>query len=375
MLTLIFIITLVYLALIGSFAYGFDKVHEHSLQEEEPVTKFSVIIPFRNEAQHLKHLIDSMANLNYPKSHFELLLINDESDDGSAEIISGLKKKYSALNLTIINNQRLTRSPKKDAITLGNKLAKYEWIVTSDADCVMPKYWLDVYDSYVRRYQPNLMTGPVVFNNGNRFIERFQILDLLSLQGATMGSFGIGKPFMCNGANIAYSKSFFEQVNGYEGNSNMASGDDVFLLEKALKLNKNQVHYIKNNLITVRTSAETSFNALVAQRVRWASKTANYNSIFGKLTGLVVILMNTLLLLLPLFFLIGFISLKSLAYTFLIKTLIDFLLIYKSARFLEQEHVLISYLSSCFLYPIFCTYVAILSVFTDYKWKGRKYSK
>ena len=68
MLTLIFIITLVYLALIGSFVYGFDKVHEYSLQEEEPVTKFSVIIPFRNEAQHLKHLIDSMANLNYPKS-------------------------------------------------------------------------------------------------------------------------------------------------------------------------------------------------------------------------------------------------------------------------------------------------------------------
>jgi hypothetical protein len=54
----------------------------------------------------------------------------------------------------------------------------------------------------------------------------------LSLQGATIGSFGIGKGFMCNGANLAYKKSLFQELNGFQGNDTIASGDDVFLLQK-----------------------------------------------------------------------------------------------------------------------------------------------
>jgi hypothetical protein len=59
----------------------------------------------------------------------------------------------------------------------------------------------------------------------------FQQLDLVSLQGATIGSFGIGKGFMCNGANLAYKKSLFQELNGFR-NDTIASGDDVFLLQK-----------------------------------------------------------------------------------------------------------------------------------------------
>lgn len=375
MLLIIFIITAIYLCFIGSFIYGFDKVTTFNLSDEKPITKFSLIIPFRNEADHLENLIISISHLSYPRSHFEVLLIDDDSEDRSVQIIRSLLNKIKTLDVTIISNERHTNSPKKDALTLGINKAKYNWIVTSDADCIVPKYWLDVFDNFIQYRAPNFIMGPVIYHNGNRFLDRFQILDLLSLQGASIGSFGIGRPIMCNGANLAYSKSFFEKVNGFEGNSNIASGDDVFLLQKAISEGKNKVHYIKNNLVTVKTGTESNFKALVNQRVRWASKTSNYKSIFGKLTGAIVFLMNATILCLPLFVLIDLITIKSFLYTFVIKIMIDFLLIYKSARFLEQESFLVSFLSSSILYPFFCTYVAIISVFSEYKWKDRHYSK
>ena len=77
----------------------------------------------------------------------------------------------------------------------------------------------------------------------------FQQLDFLSLQGATIGSFGIKKPFMCNGANFAYTKAFFKELNGFEGNENIASGDDVFLLQKAIQRDKNDVDFLKSKSI------------------------------------------------------------------------------------------------------------------------------
>ncbi len=375
MLLIIFIIIAIYLGLIGSFVYGFDKVLVFKVFDDAPKTKFSMIIPFRNEATHLEALINSIAELNYPKTHFEVLMIDDDSEDTSVELIKALKSKHSALNLSVLKNERKTNAPKKDAITVGVKHAKSAWIVTTDADCLLPKYWLDIYDNFIGHHSPNLVTGPVIYHNGNRFIDRFQILDLLSLQGVTIGSFGIGRPMMCNGANLAYSKSLFNEVKGFDGNTHIASGDDVFMLEKALKHDKDKVHYIKNNLLTVKTTTESNLSDLLKQRVRWASKTSNYNSLFGKLTGLIVILMNALILCLPLFYFVGFISAKSLLYTFVIKVLIDFLLIYKSARFLEQDQFITSFITSSFIYPFFSTYVAVLSVFRDYKWKGRHYSK
>jgi hypothetical protein len=66
-------------------------------------------------------------------------------------------------------------------------------------------------------------------------LDHFQQLDLTSLQGATIGSFGLNKAFMCNGANFAYTKSLFEKLNGFDGNNKIASGDDVFLLQKAVE--------------------------------------------------------------------------------------------------------------------------------------------
>ena len=375
------IITLLYLFLIGSFAFGIDKVSIFKLEDLASKTPFSIIIPFRNEAEHLPALLKSIEKLNYPKHLFEIVFVDDASEDNSSEIIQKIldkkpsKENATQTNISVIKNERKTNSPKKDAITLAIKRVKHEWIITTDADCELPKFWLDVFDEYIQKTNAKCIVAPVTYKPANTFLNRFQLLDLLSLQGATIGGFGIKKPFLCNGANFGYQKKLFEALNGFDGNSNIASGDDIFLLEKIVKNDSESLHYLKCEHAIVKTQSESTWKNLISQRLRWAAKTTAYNNTFGKLTGFIVLLMNALVIITGLLTIITNFNFKICLYILFIKLNIDFFLIYKTATFFNQKEVLKSFIFSFFLYPFFSVYIAFCSTFKNYKWKGRTFKK
>lgn len=377
-MTLFIIITVIsYLLLISWFIYGFEKVKPIRLLNLDSKTRFSIIIPFRNEAKNLPQLLESIKNLKYPKHLFEVILVDDFSEDDSVTTINATLTKGLSKNIdySIVNNIITSNSPKKDAITQAIKKSKYEWIITTDADCILPPYWLDSFDEIIQKNNLKCIAAPVTYEIEPDFLNRFQVLDLLSLQGATIGAFGIKRPFLCNGANFAYDKTSFLEVKGFEGNNKIASGDDIFLLEKMTKLYPNQVAYLKCEQAIVTTKSQNSWQELIAQRIRWAAKTSSYNSWFGKLTGLIVFLMNITILVS--LFLVSFdlLKLNMLIYIVFIKFNIDVLLMYKSATFFNQKEVLRSVLFSFLLYPFFSTYVAFLSLFKGYNWKNRNYKK
>ena len=372
MIMLGFFITILYLILLAGFVLGFDKVKEFKLEDIPSKTKFTVVIPFRNEAKNLNGLLQSIEALNYPKHLFEVILIDDASEDNSTEIIKMFLNK-SRKSIRLISNERQTDSPKKDAITSGISKSKNDWIITTDADCILPKYWLDSYDEYIRYSNSACISAPVTYRNENTFLNRFQILDILSLQGATVGGFGINKPFMCNGANFAYKKALFKELKGFEGNTKIASGDDIFLLEKIVKTYPKRVHYLKCKHAMITTASEPTWAKLVSQRIRWASKTTAYKHWFGKLTGGIVLLMNGFLISALILSFTGYFSLKALLYFLIIKFSLDFLLIYKSAMFFDQQGSLKMYPIGFFIYPFFSAYVALKSLFTGYTWKERSF--
>jgi poly-beta-1,6-N-acetyl-D-glucosamine synthase len=374
-------ISITYVLLIASFVFGFEKVKEFKLINLQSKTKFSVIIPFRNEAKNLLNLLESIKSLKYPKNLFEIILVNDESEDNSVAIIKKFletessKENFNKTNISIINNKRISNSPKKDAITIGINKAKYEWIITTDADCVLPKYWLDSFDEFIQQTKTTCIAAPVNFHLEKNFLNTFQALDFLSLQGATIGGFGINKPFLCNGANFAYKKETFIEVNGFESNTNIASGDDIFLLEKIAKKYPTQVHFLKCEQAIVATSTQSSWKELIAQRIRWAAKTSSYNNWFAKLTGLMVFIMNSLVIISILFAFLSILKAKILFYILFIKFNIDVLLIYKAATFYNQKDILKHILFAFIVYPFFSVYVAFISLFKGFKWKERPYKK
>ncbi|WP_367178967.1 glycosyltransferase [Flavobacterium sp.] len=370
----LFVVLGIYVVFILQLIFGFDKVKSFVRTDEKPVTTFSIIVPFRNEEKNLPKLLKSISKLNYPKDLFEIILVDDFSTDASEKVFTTWRFQNGLIQTTLLENLRLSNSPKKDAITRAIPILKHEWVVTTDADCIVNKNWLLTLDNYIQKNNTEMVVGAVVYKTKNNWFHQFQQLDLLSLQGTTIGSFGIGKPFMCNGANFAYTKKLFNEIKGFSENNKMASGDDVFLLQKALKNHSDKVHYIKNTDTIVKTKPENDLYKLFMQRVRWASKTTGYSGYYSKSLAVVVLAMNALLVASFALRVSGFLKWETLLIVFSIKYFVDYLLLLKSNQYLRKSKFILP-IASSLVYPIFCSLVGIYSLFGSFTWKGRSFKK
>ena len=358
-------IVIVYVLTISWLIYGFTKINLFEYIGLPPKTSFSIIVPFRNEAKNLPILLESFSQLNYPTDLFEVILVDDESEER-------LQIAEYSMQITTIDNLRVSNSPKKDAITTAMKIVKTDWVITTDADCVVHKNWLLALDNFIQLHHVSMIAGAVSYDCNNSFLHHFQQLDLASLQGATIGSFGIKKGFMCNGANFAYTKSFFQKLKGFNGNSSIASGDDVFLLQKAIAKYPEKVAYLKSKNTIVTTKPVNDWKSLFYQRVRWASKTTSYQSDFGKRLGLLVFMMNLSLVYAFVLMLFDIFPWFFIGLLFIIKFGIDSVLIQQTNSFLTKKKINYLLLSSLW-YPFFSVSVALYCLFGKYEWKGRRF--
>jgi biofilm PGA synthesis N-glycosyltransferase PgaC len=166
---------------------------------------------------------------------------------------------------------------------------------------VVPSGWLAGLAAFIQAEQPRMICGPVGLQAGPGLLRQFQLLEHLALQTTTMGAFGLGQPVLCNGANLGFLKSDFNTVGGYSGNDHLASGDDIFLMEKFRRGFPGRIMFIKNPEVIVKTQPVVSWSAMIAQRIRWASKSAKQPNVYSKGIGGIVLLTNLTLALTVLF--------------------------------------------------------------------------
>lgn len=364
-----------YVVLMGMFGIGFFRLKTFTAQKGKSKTSFTLVIPFRNEEDNLSTLMKSLFALNYPEKFIEIIFVNDASEDTSVAAIQEYILKNKPVNWRVLKNERKSGSPKKDAITLAVSKATHDWIFTTDADCTLPENLLKNLDAFIQNNSSKLIAGPVLATPENRFfISQYQFLESLTLAGVTMGAFGMGRPVMCNGAHLAYEKSAFEAVNGFEGNDHIASGDDLFLLEKMQAAFPGEVYFLKHKEQIVYTKTEPNWSAVVQQRVRWAAKTTGYKSVFSKFTGIVVLVANVSLLIA---FWMLFHSENGLFFLMLIlfKWGVDEIFVYQVNVFFKREVNWLYLRLMAFLYPVLTLYIAFKALLGNYNWKGRTFKK
>ena len=368
------VIVLVYTIFILQLLFGFNKVSSYAVTDLSPKTAFTIVVPFRNEEKNLPKLLASLSQLHYPKHLIQFVMVDDFSEDHSVRVYNQWRMANESFDTTLLENLHLSYSPKKDALTRAIPIAKHDWIVTTDADCIVNKNWLLTLDNYIQTNTPEMIVGAVMYKTKNNWFHHFQQLDLMSLQGTTIGSFGIGKPFMCNGANFAYTKKFFAEMGGFGGINDKASGDDVLLLQKAVDANKDKVHYLKNNDFIVKTKPENDLIKLFMQRVRWASKSTGYNSSYAKFLAVIVLLMNLGLVVGCWLAVYGCLDWRILVVIFFVKYIVDYNLLFKSNAYLRKGKFFVP-IASSIVYPFFSSLVGLYSLFGNFRWKGRSFSK
>jgi len=357
-----------------AFILGFKKTKVFSSERILSKTRFSVIIPFRNEAENLPSLLKTIAKLNYPFELFEIIFVNDTSEDNSEAIIAAAIEK-SKFSIKLIQNKRVSNSPKKDAIQEAIKNSNCEWILTTDADCELPKNWLNVFDSYIQQNDSIMVCGPVIYKSNGSFIDNFQKLDGFSLQSITIGSFGLNIPLLNNGANLAYRKDAFLKVNGFSGNDHIASGDDIFLLERMKKHFPDRVHFLKTPDAIVSTKPQPSWRNVINQRIRWASKTSKQKNTTSILLGILVFLVNFSVLIIPAFMVFDFENILFYTSLLFFKIITDYLVVRQTALFFDEKIAFWKFLWQPFVYSFIVLAVVLGSFGGNYSWKGRTYEK
>lgn len=366
---------IVYFLSLGCLQIGFKQVLKFSSDQKiskPPKTRFSVLVPFRNEEDNLPELLHSFLNLNYPNSLFQIILINDDSTDFSEKIITDFIAKNN-INIQLIQTIRHSKSPKKDALLTGVKKSNFEWIVTTDADCVLPPDWLLSFDSRIQNKEVVFCCGPILYSSNKSILENFQQFDGLSLQTVTFGSFGLGNPILANGANLAFKKSAFFAVNGFKGNNHLASGDDIFLLEKMKTHFPGKIGFLKSVKALVITKPQKTKTALLEQRIRWASKTSQQKNLLSLNLGILVFISQLIVVFLPVFiFFQPKLFILGVALLFL-KFIFDFQFIYQSARVFNVKINVFSFLIPFLMYPSLIISLVLKSFQGNFSWKDRDY--
>jgi cellulose synthase/poly-beta-1,6-N-acetylglucosamine synthase-like glycosyltransferase len=217
------------------------------------------------------------------------------------------------------------------------------------------------------------MVMPVMFTNNQQPLGIFQLLDFMSLQGITGASVYKKMHSMCNGANLAYTKTAFVAVEGFKGIDRIASGDDMLLMHKIAQRFSNDIHYIKSPELIVATAPMPTLSSFLQQRIRWASKADRYDDRSIFLVLLLLYLLNVLLLLIPvllLFFNDGLL-LQGWLCLLLLKTLAELYYLYPVASFFGHAKQLWFFPLAQPVHILYTVVAGWLGKFGKYQWKGR----
>ncbi len=344
-------------------------------EDQLALTSFSIIIPARNEANNIYDCVLSILNQSYPKELFEVIVVDDYSTDDTAKIVQALQLANSNLHLICLEEYlkgTTLNAYKKKAIEIAIAQSKSEWIITTDADCIAKKEWLTQYDSFIQNNNYVFIAAPVMLFKGNSFLAIFQMLDFISLQGITAASVTAGTHAMCNGANLAYEKTAFYEVEQFQGIDNLASGDDMLLMQKIKVRYPGKLGYLFNQKAIIETAAMPDWNSFLNQRIRWASKASGYKdrTIFWVL--LLVYLLNLFLLAIGIasFFVEG--GFNTFLILLLIKTLVEISFMYPVGKFFGLTEAITWFPIMQPFHIIYTVIAGWLGKFGSYQWKGRK---
>ncbi len=329
----------------------------------------SLIVALRNEEHNLEELVRNLEGIAYAQDKFEVILINDHSEDQTLSKLTALTRDLHCVRVLDLPP---SIAGKKGALQYGISHAKFEIIATTDGDCQFSKHWLACIASYYNDDATKMVAGGVKLTGENSFFSRLQKTEFISLVGTTAATIGLGHPVMCNGANLSFRKEIFYEVKGYEDNLNVASGDDEFLMRKIFARYPTGIRFLNYYEAVVSSRAQLTAVALFNQRLRWAGKWKHNSDPLTKLLAVFVLIAQVAFLTV---IARNIITLDS-GITFLIlKIFFDGIFLAWVGRFLDRTFDVIAFFALQILHPLYVIAVGVSSLLLSYSWKERNYKQ
>ncbi len=288
---------------------------------------FSIIIAAKNEEDHLSKLLNSLERLDYPLEHFEIILIDDNSIDNTYQIALAHSKSFSNIKIIKAGDKKLPA--KKGALQIGYENAKFEYIVTTDADCEVPENWLIELNAKIESGF-DVIIGNVKFAEKNGFWYNFFQIEQIKTRFLMFGLANLGLPYTSAGPNFCFKKEILDKMGGYGKISQILSGDDDLLLNEAGKMGYRITTGEFDN--PVATAPPEGLNSFLKMKKRHTT-TSNYYPLKTKIILFFWYSLNFI----SAFSIIPAIFYNQFIYLFLTKIFIDFMVITYSAKEIKTK--------------------------------------
>lgn len=370
-------IGIAYFLLMLLYRIGLARAKDFEIAKDSPKHKFSIIIPARNEAANIVSCLSSILANDYPQAYYEIILIDDFSEDDTYNIAKSiLSPPHQVLRLAdYLSAAERINAFKKKALSIAIAESKGDFIISTDADCVVLPTWLSTINAAIIQ-EPTIKcwAAPVNFIPAHAQADLcyyFQSVDFMTMQGITVASNNLGLGNMSNGANFIFSKAAYQAVGAYEGIDHKASGDDMMLMQKIEQKFPRSIGVLYDKKAMVNTAAQPNWKHFLNQRIRWASKADSYPQVKMTLVLLLVYLANFNLFVLGL---VSFFSSTAAAICLLLiisKVIAELVFVIPLSNFFVKRKELLFLIV---LQPIHIIYVLLagfLGKFGQYTWKDR----
>lgn len=237
----------------------------------EPQILVTIIIIARNEATYIESCLQSIICQDYPLEKMEIILVDDHSTDDTTSLAEKLSQQYP---IRILHN---VGSGKKEGIKLAVSRATNDYLLFTDADCVLPPEWCKYHAYMYEVKEKKISTGLISYPTDESLVTNFQSIDAMNTMAITAVGIHTGKAYSANGANMSFEKSLYNEVNALRQDGRFQSGDDMFLMDAAANiLPPDKIGFVKSPRAIVPTAPEYTLKDLLEQRKRWATKSSAY---------------------------------------------------------------------------------------------------
>lgn len=324
----------------------------------------TVVVAARNEEDNIAVLLDDLKCQT--TRNFQVVVVDDHSEDKTVTIAKAFHDNPT-YSLDVVSMD--AAGGKKAAITTGIRRARGSVVITTDADCRPGRRWIE---SMLASFHPHVkfVSGGVRIGPAETLRAHLQSLEFSSLVGTGASTIGLGWPTMCNGANMAFRRDAFIEVGGYSGNDHIASGDDVFLMQKIHARYPGSVVFCPQTSAVVETGP-VAWRDFIDQRIRWGAKWKYAaTAATPTLAWFVGLFHLSWLVLVPATVLNGAVIEPLLL--FLVKAIFEMAYLRKVHRFLGAKW---SWRAFALLQLTYSAYVVTMGALANFKtpaWKGRK---
>jgi cellulose synthase/poly-beta-1,6-N-acetylglucosamine synthase-like glycosyltransferase len=246
--------------------HGLKKIVAQPLPLDSSPQSFSVIIAARDEADRIDNCLRVLADQNYPKEKYEVVVIADRCTDKTVQVANQFKDRFINFKILEIREVPDGISPKKHALTKGIEEAAFNRFLFLDADVVPTPNHIQAMNSYFDG-EGDAVVGIMKLTLQRGFWQSFLKYERLLNWSVAVGSIGNGNPMVSYGGNWGYTRNAFEKLKGFEGIYKSLGGDDDLLLQKFGR-KKLSVRFCSNPDGWVSTPAPDSFRKFLQQRRR-----------------------------------------------------------------------------------------------------------